>query len=137
MKKLIAGLAVAALLPLSAPVMAKDICLSSPGLGYIKLKAVKSLKPAKTTKVVPLIGVVNFGGLNGALVGSAVVLADGSVNYGWSGYTMGASTNNIDVVVSGANNLLEGSGYYDNNGNMTADGSVVFSAVDCKTLPAI
>lgn len=137
MKKFVITAVAAALLPLSSVAMAKDICLYGPDLGYVIFKKVKSLKPAKAAKVVPLTGIVLTVGLSAAVTGSAVVLANGTINYGWSAYTMGSGTNNLDLVVWGANALLEGSGYYDNDGDMLGNAPVSFTTVDCKILPAI
>jgi hypothetical protein len=130
MKKLIIGMAAAALLPLSVSVQAKNLCLQDNYGGYFYFKGVKALKRGA---VVPLVGVAYVGAANAPASGSAVVLADGSVNYGFSVFS-NPVTSSYQIRIVGANNLLEGTGSYVYD---VTDGTApeIMTAVDCKTLP--
>lgn len=131
MKKFAVAAVAAALLPLSAPVMAKDICLQADWGSYFKFKNVKSLKPNKIT---PLVGAYLEGGQTVPVSGSAIVRADGTVRYGVHVYSIMYS-NSFTLHISAADATMAGTGGWDNDGNMTQNGAATMTAVDCKTLP--
>lgn len=137
MKKLMIGLVSAALLPLSAPVMAKDICISLfGGARTVKFKAVKSLK--KPGSVSPLVGTWEWGGDHVPVSGMAVTRADGLVNYGFIVYGMAVypDSGRIDVV-GAAQDLSAASSATDINGDFVEDNTAPITAFDCKLLPKL
>ena len=133
MKKLMIGLVTAALLPMAAPVMAKDICLQADWGAYYKFKGVKSLKASKAVKMVPLVGATNDGGIV-PVEGSATVTPDGNVRYGVFVNTVMNGGNNFSIHITSADETMAGTGGYDNDGDMSQNGTMTFTAVDCKTI---
>ena len=131
MKKFIlAGFVLTSLVPISA--YSKDLCLIATTANdspiYVKFISVKSLQ--KRGAIVALRGVMlqSTGHLVVPLTATAVVLADGSVNY----QMFGEDTSGF---VSGASEKLDG-GLWDRYGHNSPYDNYVLASMDCKTFPA-
>ena len=132
MKKLIAGLAVAALLPLSAPVMAKDICVDTV-YGKFYLKGVPAIKPKA---IIGLKGILIQSGNDFPVYGTLSAGADGAIRYvitiaapqdGW----------NFTVDISATDKTLAGTGkgvQFTNAGAFTSSGPFDVTSLNCKTV---
>lgn len=133
MKKLIIGLVAAALLPMSASVMAKDICISSgSGVDTIKFIGFKTLKKPGATA--PIKGVWQENGAYWPFEGIAMMQADATITVGFTmyGMTHPVSGRGFFVEASGLGKDLTGSYELDNTGNFVSDTSLTFVAMDCK-----
>ena len=132
MKKLIVGLAVAALLPLSAPVMAKTVCLSFySGNGQMKI-TVKPLKKPGTYS--PIVGIYREAGNLAAVEGSAMVNADGTISLGFQVHSMAPAGQELMMSAVGLDTKLQGiySIDYAGDGDYEFLNSTSFTAISCK-----
>ena len=121
---------VAILLPVA--VQAKDLCLvDGGGVVFAKFEKVKRLKPGR---IAPLHGVAVFGTVAAPLSGVAVVQADGSVNYGFMVYAVGAFGVNFSITIYAADALLAGAGGFVLEGGLGA-GPISVTPINCKDLP--
>lgn len=66
--------------------------------------------------------------------GSATVTPDGNVRYGVFVYTVMNGGNNFSIHITSADETMAGTGGWDNDGDMLQDGSMTFTAVECKTI---
>lgn len=135
MKKFIVAAAAAALLPMTTPVMAKDICVQANWGAQFLFKNVKSLNPGKKGKMVPLVGTFFYGGMIVPLSGSAIVLTDGTVKYGVFAHSIMNGGNSIYIDINNADATMAGSGVYDNDGNLESNADMTMSSVECSALP--
>ena len=138
MKKLMIGLVTAALLPMAAPVMAKDICIVS-GPEQIKFVAVKSLKKPGSTATLKGI-YVESGSIVAPVTGTAMTNADGTISLGFTWHTMGTGVfSDITFSAAGLDQAFAGTYSYSNDGDLTADDTLPFQTMNCKdfTLPPL
>jgi hypothetical protein len=139
MKKLMIGLVAAALLPMAAPVTAKNICVNVFGSTTpLKLVGVKPLK--KPGSVSPLTGIYREGSIVGPITGSAMTNMDGTISLSFT-WHIAKTTFDRDIIYSAVvpdSTFLGGDWSYDNTGDHQIDGGgVSATALNCKdfTLP--
>ena len=129
MKKLIAGLAVAALLPLS--VQAKTLCFTADGTDYIKFIGVTALKKPGSVSIIK--GIWLEGNLVMPLDGTAVTKPDGSIRIGFVVHALTTEFNsNINVEAVVPDSTLVGTYAIDNTGSRDIDSSFSLQAMSCK-----
>ena len=131
MKKLMIGLVAAALLPLSASLQAKDICIAS-GPEKIKFVAVKSLKKPGSTATLKGI-YVESGSLVAPITGTAMTNADGTIALGFTWHTMGTGVGrDVTFSAAGLDQALVGTYSYSSDGDLTVDDTLLFQTMNCK-----
>lgn len=127
--------AIVALLTVAAPIgqaWARDICVQDNFGEYWRFRRVGSL--SGTGKIVPLSGVKLIGTANAAVDGTAVKLADGTVNIGLFVHSMTPPRSNFTVTLRSDMNF-SGGGFFDSNGDYLSDGAISFSNADCSSIP--
>jgi hypothetical protein len=117
---------------LGSTAWARDVCLAFSGNTYIVLRKVKSLRPGVS---VPLNGFYYYPGVYTAPVdGSAVMKADGTVLAGLFVHALAEGSNNYTLEWK-TDATFAGLIKYDNDGDFSSNGGMMFNAIDCKTVP--
>jgi len=129
MKKLMIGIVAAALLPLSAPAMAKDICVDA-AFGKFYFKSVPAIKPKA---ILALRGIFIQSGIDVPVYGTISVRTDGAIRYS---VTVPApqSSYQFQMDVTATDKTLAGSGttvQFSNAGTFNAN-PVTLTSIDCK-----
>lgn len=133
MKKLMIGLVAAALLPLSAAVQAKTICLNTFGSSSFQLKLVGVASLKKPGSVSALKGIYREGSLVGPVTGSAMTNADGTVTVGLTWLLLGTSAaKDITFGGSGLDQNLVGTFSYSNDDDLAPESTFSTSILNCK-----
>lgn len=113
---------------------AKDICVQdNQGAVNWVFKKVKGLKPGKATA---LNGIYSPGTINAPVSGTAFMRSNGDVHIGVFVHSM-APFSGVNINVNEITDAtFTGTGYYENSGDSTADGTINWTSVDCSTVPA-
>ena len=132
MKKIIVGLAAAVLLPLSASLQAKTICINtfnSTSQLKIVMKSIK--KPGQFSAIT---GIYRENNLVAPISGAASVEADGTITIGFKWHLMGRAEQGrgIDFGGSGLSQSLVGTYFYGSGDDFESKEPVQASAFNCK-----
>ena len=126
------ALAVCLFTLVTAPALAKDLCLTD-GSDHYVFTNVKLPKPGRSA---PLIG-QTVGAPATPITGTMTRSGDGTkvfVGIVAHGMIVAVDQNGFTAVWTGDPKTLAGSGRFDNTGDLRSDGDINFSAVDCKTI---